>query len=77
MAITPEEFQAWTDRHAAHSARVFPLHERWLQRHTLDQEARAALEQELNAFVKGFEQFKDMPEEVWDELLADWPDTTA
>lgn len=74
MATTPEEIQVWLERHAAVSARLLPLHERWLARHTLDPEAQATLDQEFHAHVKEFEQFKAMPREAWDILDASDPD---
>jgi hypothetical protein len=77
MAITPEEFQDWKARHAATTARMFEVIERWRGRRPWDPETRAAYDRDHQAIVKEFEQFKDMPDEVWDELLADWPDETA
>ena len=71
MAITPEELQAWKAQHAAASARMLDVIKRWSGRRPLDPETRTAYDQDHHAIIQEFEQFKDMPDEVWDELLAD------
>jgi hypothetical protein len=74
VAITPEEMQVWKARHAAVSARMVEVHERWCGVCTLDPAIMAERAQEYQALVKSFEQFRDMPKEVWDELLREETD---
>jgi len=76
MPNTPEGLQAWKDRHAAVSAHLLEVHERWGSRVPLDPEARAAMHRDYQVLLKEFEQFKEMPEEVWDNIL-DEPETSA
>jgi hypothetical protein len=71
MAITPEEMQAWKASHAAVSAHAMEVHKRWGGRRPLDPETGAAFDQDHQAVIKEFEQFKEMPEEVWDELFSE------
>jgi hypothetical protein len=75
MPITLEEMESWLDRHATVSARMLEVHKKWRGRRPLDPEKAAAFNRDYHAVLREFEQFKGMPEEVWDELCKDEPDT--
>jgi len=77
MAITPEEFQIWKERHATASAHLLEVIEKWAgRRKPLDPEARAAYDQDHQTVIEEFAQFKVMPEEVWDNIFTE-EETTA
>jgi hypothetical protein len=76
MALSPEEKQAWLDKHAAASAHLLDVIERWRGRQPfapLEPERAAAFERDHRAVVKEFEQFQEMPAEVWDEIDREEP----
>jgi hypothetical protein len=66
--------QEWMARHAAVSARMVEVHERWCGVRTFDPAIMAERNREYRALVKSFEQFKTMPKEVWDELMREETD---
>jgi hypothetical protein len=74
VPITPEVMQEWKARHAAVTAHLVEVHERWCGVRTLDPAIMAERAQEYQALVQSFEQFKTMPKEVWDELLREETD---
>jgi hypothetical protein len=74
MALSPQEKQAWLDKHAAASAHLLEVIERWRGRQPfapLEPERAAAFDRDHRTVVKEFEQFKEMPAEVWNILDAD------
>ena len=71
MPLDQKEIDYWLKKHAAASAHMLELYERWRGVSILDPETQAKRHQEGQALVEEFAQFKDMPDEVWDILLPE------